>query len=57
MTFVCSQFVAITNACGTNLAKPSMQNRMFLRCNKKYYNEERLAIDAVLGQLENEDED
>ena len=32
-----SQYLAITNACGTNLKKPMLQNRMYSRCNKEEY--------------------
>ena len=32
-----SQYLAITNACGTKLTKPMLQNRMYSRCNKEEY--------------------
>ena len=33
-----SQFLAITNACGTKLTKPMLQNRgMYSRCKKEEY--------------------
>lgn len=47
-----SQFVAVTNSCGTNLKYPSMQNRIFLRCNKQVYEDESEAIDAGFGGVE-----
>ena len=40
-----SQFVAVTNFCGSNLKYPSLQNRIFLRCNKQVYDDESDVID------------
>ena len=34
-----SQCLAITNACGSNLKFPTLQNRVYSRCNKELYNQ------------------
>ena len=34
-----SQYLAITNACGSNLKFPTLQNRVYSRCNKELYDQ------------------
>lgn len=52
-----SQFVAIRNACGSNLKKPMLQNRMYSRCNKTDYENtasQSNSLGALLVEVENE---
>lgn len=49
-----SQYVSVTNACGSNLKKPMLQNRMYARCNKKLYVNAD-SLEGLLGQVEDND--
>ena len=55
-----SQFVAIKNACGSNVKKPMLQNRMYCRCNRKDYEttaSQSNSLGAVLVEVENEQDE
>jgi hypothetical protein len=45
-----SQFVAIKNACGSNIKKPMLQNRMYSRCNKDAY-EYAAKLEALMVEM------
>ena len=47
---IVERYVSVTNACGSNLKKPMLQDRMYARCNNKLYENAHL-----LGQVEDND--
>ena len=53
-----SKYVAITNACGTNLSFPTLQDRVFAMCNKDVYRElEARILEGDVDEIENQNEE